>query len=66
MSTTFRPVHADRMAERTGQQRRRPWWHFVLVLTGLLVLAGLIWAGYAIWFSMTHVRVSFARVSGLV
>lgn len=31
----------------------------------MLVLAGLAWGGYAIWFAVTHVRASYARVTGL-
>jgi multidrug resistance efflux pump len=66
MSTTFRPTHAERIEERTQQRRGRPWWHFALALAVLLALAGLVWAGYAIWFSVAHVRASYARVTGLV
>lgn len=44
----------------------RPWWHYVIVVVAVLALGGLAWAAYAIWFSVTHVRASYARVSGLV
>ena len=37
-----------------------------LVLSGLVTLALMAWGGYAAWFAMTHVRASYARVSGLV
>ena len=33
---------------------------------GLLALVGLVWGTYASWFSLTHVRTTYARVSGLV
>jgi len=46
--------------------RRRPWWQYGAFASALLVLAGLAWAGYAIWFSVTHVRGSHARVTGFV
>jgi|GEM_PF-1365869 len=45
---------------------KRPWWQYVALLSALLLLGGLAWAGYAIWFTVTHVRGSHARVTGLV
>lgn len=46
--------------------RQRQWWHYALVTTGLLALAGMGWGGHSLWFSLTHVRASYARVSGYV
>ena len=68
------------MSETTGPARRagrlrgpnerkpqgRPWWHYVLGATALAALVGMAWGGYAIWFALTHVRTSYARVTGLV
>ncbi len=48
------------------RERRRPPWHYAVAATGVLVLAGLGWGGYAVWFSMTHLRATYARVSGYV
>ncbi len=31
----------------------------------MLALAGMAWGGYAIWFALTHVRASYARVTGI-
>ena len=41
-------------------------WRYVILGAGVLVLAGLVWAGSAVCFSVTHVQASYARVSGLV
>jgi multidrug resistance efflux pump len=54
------------LADRQESKRGRPWWHFALLIAGLLLLAGLVWGGYAIWFAVSHVRASYARVTGLV
>jgi multidrug resistance efflux pump len=35
-------------------------------VTALAALVGMAWGGYAIWFALTHVRTSYARVTGLV
>lgn len=52
------------MAE--AQARGRAWWHYALAVAGVLALAGLVWGGSAIWFTVTHVRATYARVSGLI
>jgi len=54
------------MADRTQRKTGRRWWHLALGFGGVLIVAGLVWAGYAIWFSISYVRASSARVSGLV
>ncbi|MCJ7821729.1 MAG: HlyD family efflux transporter periplasmic adaptor subunit [Armatimonadetes bacterium] len=67
MSATTRPG----MRRRPGgpdqtRARRRPWWHYIIVFFILLSLAGVARGGYAIWFSLTHVRAVPAKVTGLV
>lgn len=64
MST--RPVRGTRAAGREERKGGRPWWHYAILACALLVLAGLVWGGHAIWFALTHVRASYARVTGLV
>jgi multidrug resistance efflux pump len=32
----------------------------------VLALGGLLWGGFATWFALTHVRATYARVSGVV
>src|SRR5512133_2157656 len=49
-----------------AKARRRQWWHYGLAAMVLLVVLGLVWGGYSAWFSMTHVRATYARISGLV
>ncbi len=68
MPGELRPVYGPRRGRNAQETkaRRREWWHY-LVAVGLLVgLVGLVWGGYAIWFSLTHVRTSYARVSAFV
>ena len=67
MTTTARPVQRTRPT-RPGERRRRgiQWWHYVIVVMVLLTAAGLAWGGYALWFAMTHVRATHARITGLV
>lgn len=67
MSATTRPA----MRRRPGgpdqtRARKRPWWHFIIVLLVLAALGGVARGGYAIWFSLTHVRAIPAKVTGLV
>jgi len=67
MSVATRP--ASRVRPRTAGEvrvRRIQWWHYLLAGTGLAAVAGTAYGVYAAWFSVTHVRVSYARVSGLV
>ncbi len=66
MTVSTRPVRGVRAAQREEGKRGRPWWHYALLLCVLLVLAGLVWGGHGIWFALTHVRASYARVTGLV
>lgn len=49
-----------------AKPKRRQWWHYLIAAAGALTLIGLAYAAYAIWFSLTHVRATYARVSGLV
>jgi multidrug resistance efflux pump len=37
-----------------------------MAVTILLSLAAIAWGGHGAWFSLTHVRASYARVTGLV
>jgi multidrug resistance efflux pump len=46
--------------------RRRPWWYYIILFFVLVALGGAAWGGYAIWFSLTHVRAIPAKVTGLV
>ncbi len=66
MAVSTRPARGPRAAVREDGRGRRPWWHYAILACALLVLAGLVWGGYAIWFALTHVRASYARVTGLV
>lgn len=67
MSGPTRPGPAPRPRRQKEQgPQRRPWWHYVVALAAVLVLAGMAWGGYAIWFALAHVRAAPARVSGLV
>ncbi len=66
MAVSTRPVRGARAAQREEGKRGRPWWHYALLVSALLVLAGLAWGGYTIWFALTHVGASYARVTGLV
>ena len=67
MSATARPG----MRRRPGgpdqtRARRRPWWYYIILFFVLVALGGAAWGGYAIWFSVTHVRAVPAKVTGLV
>jgi len=53
------------MASETKRQGRA-WWHYVIAVCVVLTLAGLVYGGMAIHFAVTHVRLSYARVGGLV
>ena len=44
----------------------RAWWHYVIAVCVVGALVGLVYGGMAIYFTLTHVRTSYARVSGLV
>ncbi len=67
MSAATRPgAHRRPRGPNQERQRGRPWWYYVIGLVALLALGGLAWGGYAIWFSLTHVRAVPARVTGLV
>ncbi len=67
MTVATRPTSRTRpRGSGEAGARRIRWWHYVLAGTALLTLAGLVYGGYAIWYSMTHVRTSYARVSGYV
>ncbi|UCC68391.1 MAG: HlyD family secretion protein [Armatimonadota bacterium] len=66
MSVATRPATQRRPGGPNQEERRRPWWHYVIGLMVLLAVVGMAWGGYAIWFSLTHVRAIPARVTGLV
>lgn len=66
MAVSTRPVRTARPGSQTERKRGRPWWYYVLFLSGVFVLAGLVWGAWAAWFSLTHVRTSSARITGLV
>ena len=67
MSVVARPT--PRARPRTaGEARARQirWWHYLLAGTGLVTVGGMVYGFYAAWFAVTHVRTSYARVSGYV
>lgn len=66
MAVSTRPLRAVRPGSQTERKRGNPWWRYLLLLGGLLVLAGLVVGGRAAWFALTHVRASSARITGLV
>ncbi len=66
MAVPTRPARSTRLGGRPESRKRRPWWHYAIVVTSLLVLGLLTWAGHALWFAVAHVRASQARVTGLV
>jgi len=67
MAVSTRPVRGMRLGTQAQKEKRgRPWWHYAVIVTAALTLGALGWGGYAAWFSFTHVRASYARVSGLV
>jgi multidrug resistance efflux pump len=49
-----------------AKARQRQWWHYAIVTAALFALGGLGWGGHSLWFSVTHVRATYARVSGYV
>jgi len=65
MAVPARPVRSARLTNQAAREKRRPWWHYLIVVTILLVVGSLVWGGYAAWFALTHVRASYARVTGL-
>ena len=67
MSSIARPGTPGRPRNSSQTQpKRRQWWHYLIAAAAALTLIGLAYAAYAIWFSLTHVRATYARVSGLV
>ena len=67
MTAEVRPTSRTRpKGPSSNKARGRQWWHYALGITILLVAAGAIWGAFAIMFSVTHVRATYARVSGLV
>jgi len=65
MTVATRPTPRARPRGRSEAGARRiRWWHYALAASAVVVLAGLAYGAYAIWFSVTHVRTSYARVSG--
>jgi len=66
MAVPTGPARGARAGVRPEKTGGRPWWHYVLLVSGLLTLALIARGGYAIWFTLSHVRASYARVSGLV
>lgn len=66
MAVPARPVRSTRLSSQAAKGTGRPWWHYAIAATSLLVLAAIGWGGYAAWFSLTHVRASYAQVTGLV
>lgn len=66
MAVPVRPVRSTRSGSQAAKGKGRAWWHYAVVVTILLLLGALVWGGYAAWFSFTHVRASYARVTGLV
>jgi HlyD family secretion protein len=49
-----------------AKARQRQWWHYAILTSILLALGGLGWGTHTLWFSLTHVRATYARVSGYV
>lgn len=66
MSVPARPMRSARLSGQAAREKRRPWWHYAVAVSLVLLAGALVWGGYAIWFSLTHVRASYARVTGLV
>jgi multidrug resistance efflux pump len=68
MSGGARPSYGAGRASANSERKRRgrPWWHYVIGISGLLMVGGSIWGAHATWFSVTHVRTTYARVSGMV
>jgi multidrug resistance efflux pump len=68
MSTGTGPAAArvHTRAARESRRQRRPWWQYVIGAMLLAMVVGAAWATYAVWFSVTHVRTTYARVTGLV
>ncbi len=66
MAVSTRPARGTRLGAQSTKQKGRPWWHYVVVVGALLFLGAIIWGATAAWFALTHVRTSYARVTGLV
>ncbi len=66
MAVSTRPVRGTRLGTQVAKERGRPWWHYVVTMSVLLLLSGVVWGSYAAWFALTHVRANSARVTGLV
>lgn len=67
MTAEVRPTVRSRpRSPSEAKAKQRQWWHYLVAVGAVLALAGLIWGGYATWFALTHVRATYARVSGLV
>ncbi len=66
MAVSTRPVRAARPGSQAERKRGFPWWKYIIALSCIIVLAGLIWGAWAAWFALTHVRTSSARITGLV
>ena len=67
MSVTTRPMPRPRQrAPGEAGSRRIQWWHYLLAACALAALVGLGYGVRALWFSMTHIRTTYAWVSGVV
>jgi len=68
MSVAAGPPRSAGRPRRPNERepRGRPRWHYLVAATALVALAAIVWGGLAIRFSLTHVRASYARVTGLV
>jgi len=67
MTAEVRPTTRSRPRSPSETRvRQRQWWHYLAAAVAILALVGMAWGGYAIWFSVTHLRATYARVSGLV
>lgn len=66
MAAPTRPVRGVRLATQQEKKKGRPWWYWALMMTIFASLALLVWGGRSVWFALTHVRASSAKVAGLV
>ena len=67
MSVTTRPMPRPRQrAPGEAGSRRIQWWHYLLAACALGAVVGLGYGVRALWFSMTHIRTTYAWVSGVV
>lgn len=66
MAVSTRPLRTGRPGSQTERKRGRPWWHYAVLLSCILVVAGLAWGAWAAWFGLSHVHASSARITGLV